>query len=368
MSILGEIDAETRTVLEQFGFEEERFEALRARVADGRLGPGTNAVDGDVEPLAAGDVLGLPQPGDDAAARAAGEAALGEGELGIVVLTGGMATRFGGTVKGLVEVFDGRSFLELKLAQAAAAGREAGKEVPVALMTSFATDGAVRAFVAEHGLGDPLVFSQSVSLRLERDGSLFRDETGRVSPYSPGHGDLLEWLMRSGTRERLQERGVRHVLVSNVDNLGARVDPVVLGAHLRAGRPVTAEVVSTSADPGGAPARVDGAPQILESPRFPAGFDRTRLGYGNVNTLTIDLDVLDRLYDLTWLYVEKEVSGRPAVQLERVYHELTRFAPTTFLEVPATGARGRFVPVKTPEDLEQGRDALRELAQAPPVD
>ncbi len=174
--------------------------------------------------------------------------------------------------------------------------------------------------------------------------------------------------MRSGTRDRLLAEGVRHVLVSNVDNLGARVDPAVLGAHLRSGRAVTAEVVATTSDPGGAPVRLDGSPQILESPRFPPGVDRTRLGYGNVNTLTIDLAVLDRLYDLTWLYVRKEVDGRAAVQLERVYHELTRFVPATFLEVPATGPQGRFVPVKTPEDLDQSREALRELAQAPPVD
>ncbi len=368
MSVLAEIDAESRTVLERFGFDEERFAGLQARVAGGSLGPGTNVVAGTVEPPARGDVVRLANPEEAAGERAAGEAALRAGELGIVVLTGGMATRFRGVVKGLVEVFDGRTFLDLKLAQAEGVAARTRADVPVALMTSFATDEAVRAAVAGRGPAEPVVFSQSVSLRLEPDGSLFRDDAGRVSPYSPGHGDFLEWFVRSGTRDRLRERGVRHVLVSNVDNLGAKVDPAVLGAHLGAGRAVTAEVVATEGDPGGAPVRVDGKPQLLESPRFPASFDRSRLGYGNVNTLTLDLDVLDRVYDLTWLYVRKEVDGRPAVQLERVYHEISRFVPTTFLRVPATGPRGRFVPVKTPEDLEEGREALRELAQPPAVD
>jgi UTP--glucose-1-phosphate uridylyltransferase len=38
----------------------------------------------------------------------------------------------------------------------------------------------------------------------------------------------------SGVIEALPARGVEHVLVSNVDNLGATLDPLVLGAHLEA--------------------------------------------------------------------------------------------------------------------------------------
>jgi UTP--glucose-1-phosphate uridylyltransferase len=154
------------------------------------------------------------------------------------------------------------------------------------------------------------------------------------------------------------------VLVSNVDNLGARVDPAVLGVHRLSGRPVTAEVVAKRRDSGGAPARVDGRLQLVEGLCFPPDFDQNTIPVFNVNTLTVDLDALDREFDLTWLYVEKTVEGRPAVQLERLYHEVTRFLPTTYLEVPRSGPRGRFFPVKTPEDLEDARDALRELVAA----
>jgi len=75
----------------------------------------------------------------------------------------------------------------------------------------------------------------------------------------------------------------------------------------------------------------------------------------------IDVDVLERRYPLTWLYVEKDVEGRKAVQLERLVNELSAFLPTTYLLVPREGPRSRFVPVKTPEDLEQARPQLREL-------
>jgi UTP--glucose-1-phosphate uridylyltransferase len=337
-------------------------------VADGSLSEASNAVAGRVEAPRPGEVASLPERGADRDERAAGLDALRAGELAIVVLTGGMATRFGGVVKGTVEAVDGKSFLELKLAQAAEVAAALETEIPAALMTSFATDQAAREFVRARRLPEPLFFSQSVSLRLEPDGSLFRGEDGRVSLYSPGHGGFLEAFRRSGALDRLRGRGVRTVMVSNVDNLGARVDPAVLGAHLLAGRPVTAEVAAKAGDAGGAPARVNGRLQLLESPRFPPDFDQGSISVFNVNTLTIELDVLDRDYDLTWLYVEKTVAGRPVVQFEQVFHELTAFVPATFLEVPRSGPRGRFFPVKTPEDLEREREALRELVAASTLD
>jgi UTP--glucose-1-phosphate uridylyltransferase len=364
MSLLDELDAESRATLARFGFDEDLFLELRGRVADGSLSSASNVVAGVVEPPREDDLVTLPARAEAAEARAAGLEALTRGEVAIVVLAGGMATRFGGVVKATVEAVDGRSFLELKLAQSAEVAAALETEIPVALMTSFATDETVRSFVTAQGVGDPLVFSQSASLRLDPEGGLFRGDDGRVSLYSPGHGDFLGVFRASGTLAGLRERGVRTVVVSNVDNLGARVDPAVLGMHRLAARPVTAEVVPKAGDTGGAPARVDGQLQLLEAPRFPPGFDQGSIPVFNVNTLTFELDALDREYDLTWLHVEREVDGRPAVQLERLFHEITRFVPTTYLEVPRSGPRGRFFPVKTPEDLERAREELRELVAA----
>jgi UTP--glucose-1-phosphate uridylyltransferase len=154
------------------------------------------------------------------------------------------------------------------------------------------------------------------------------------------------------------------VTISNVDNLGARVDPAVVGAHILGGRPVTSEVARKEGDLGGAPVRVDGRLQLLEGPRFPPSFDQDLVWVFNTNTALFDIDALDEEYDLTWLYVRKDVGGREAVQLERVYHEISAFVPTQYLEVPRRGPRGRFSPIKTPADLERAQDDLRELVAA----
>lgn len=360
-------DRETAVVLERFGFDEPLFEVLRARVADGELSSESNVIRGSIEPPRAGDVTSLPAPGDAdyEDTREAGFDALRRGEVAQVVLAGGMATRFGGVVKAVLAAVDGMSFLEAKLMQTAALEREVGLTVPVALMTSFATDAAIRDHVAERDLGDPLVFHQFVSLRLEESGELFRDKEGNVSLYAPGHGDLFPALRRSGTLDALRDRGVRYVTVSNVDNLGARVDPVVVGSHIVSGMRLTCEVARKEGDMGGAPVRTDGRLQLVEGPRFPADFDQDRAPVFNTNTALFHIDVLDAEYDLSWLYVLKEVEGRGAVQLERLYHEVTAFVEAEYLEVPRRGPRGRFLPIKTPADLQQAEGDLRELVSAP---
>ena len=61
---------------------------------------------------------------------------------------------------------------------------------------------------------------------------------------------------------------------------------------------------------------------------------------------------LDRDFDLGWYFVEKEVEGRKAVQVEHLIGEMTAHLSTNFLQVRRSGSRSRFLPVKTPEDLQ----------------
>jgi UTP--glucose-1-phosphate uridylyltransferase len=369
-SLLEDLDQDTSRVLSSYRFDEDEFLRLQSRVCDGSISPASNVVRGRVEAPLPEDIVRLPEPGEPGydEARAVGMEILRAGGAASVALNGGMATRFGGVVKGVVEAVDGRSFLELKLVQAARLADAVGATVPVAVMNSFATDRPTREFLAERGIGEPRYFAQSVSLRLEVDCGLFRTKDGKPSLYSPGHGDFLLAFRRSGTLDALRSAGVRHVMVSNVDNIPARLDPVVLGAHARAGRPMTAEVVRNTGDPGGAPARVDDRMMILESMRFPSGFDHSRLPVTNANTVTFDIDALDRDFELTWLYVQKTVEDRTAVQLEHLYHEASAVLPTTYLQVPADGPHGRFLPVKRPDDLAAARDQLRALMARPALD
>ena len=367
--ILDEVDPESRAILEQHGFEAPVFERLRSALRDGSLAERGNVVRGVVEPPRPSDLTQLPAPGEPGLeeALAAGTEALRDGTIAMVVLAGGMATRFGGGVKAVAEAVDGRSFLDIKLRETERLGRNLGVEIPVALMTSFATDAVVREHVSERGLGRPLWFCQSAAPRLRPDGSVFVGADGKASLYGPGHGDVLFALRTSGTLAELERRGVRSIVVSNVDNLGARLDPVVVGKHVLAGTPLTVEVVAKGNDTGGAPARVDGRPQLLEAMRFPHGFDQSRIPVFNTNTSLIGVEALSGSVDLTWLVVEKSVEDQRVVQFERLYHELSAWVPTTFLVVPRHGATSRFLPVKEPADLAGVQPLLRKMLASPPA-
>ncbi|MGE0545195.1 MAG: UTP--glucose-1-phosphate uridylyltransferase [Dehalococcoidia bacterium] len=363
------IDQGMWDVLQRYGFDEAQLLRLQSDVREGRLSAERNRVTGRVEPPAEGDVISLPAMGEQRRQEAydAGSAAIRDGAVAMAVLNGGMATRFGGVVKGIVEAVDGRSFLEWKLIDANRTASALGGRVPCVIMNSFATEPATREYLAtararEPTIAQPIQFSQYVSLRLNRDGSLFLEEDGWPSLYAPGHGDFLIALRRSGTLRLLQGHGIRYVMLSNVDNLGARIDPVVIGAHVLNARPITVEVAPKAAgDAGGAPARVNGRMMHVEGFRFPPDFDQDSIPVFNTNSFVFDLDALDQEFPLSWFYVEKSIDGQAAVQLERLVNELTSFLPSTFLTVPRAGLHGRFFPVKAPEDLEAGRPALRAM-------
>lgn len=361
--ILDEVDPATRSVLERYAFDAETFERLRAALISGALAPGADVVSGTVEPLEPDDLTLMPVAGtpsfDDAVA--AGSDALRAGSIATVVLAGGMATRFGGGVKGVTDAIDGRSFLELKLGETRRLAATLDCAIPETLMTSFATDEAVAAHLAERALGDPLRFVQPAAPRLRPDGSLFLDADGKPSLYGQGHGDLFVTMRRSGVLAALVEAGIRSVIVSNVDNLAARVDPAIVGMHVLGGTPLTVEVVPKDHDTGGAPARVGGVPRLLEAMQFPPEFDQDLVPVFNTNTSLITVEALGDPFELTWLVAEKRVDGEPVIQFERLYHELSAHVPTTYLVVPRSGPRGRFLPVKEPADLEAIQPRLREL-------
>ena len=326
----------------------------------GELGDAQNRIKGKVEPPDEGDLQALPPLGGDVrrALTDRGEEAMRRGEVGAVILAGGMATRFGGVVKAAVEVLDGQSFLELKLRDIAAVAERADATIPVYLMTSFATDDEIRR------MAEPLstarcpitTFPQFISLRVSPDGELFRDGEGKLSAHAPGHGDLTFALRRSGILKRFREAGGRVLMMSNVDNLTATLDPAVIGAHLESGAALTAEMAPKEpGDKGGAPARVDGKAQIVEAFRFPEDFDQESIPVFNTNTFVLDAEAIDADFPLTWFAVKKTVDGKPAVQFERLVGELTAFLDPAFLRVERHGPDARFQPIKTPDDMDKVR-------------
>jgi UTP--glucose-1-phosphate uridylyltransferase len=334
-----------------------------------------NSVKGEVTPPRAGEIGTLPDATTNAAEharlRSVGEQAMRRGELAFCTMAGGMATRMGGIVKALAEVVDGRSFLSMRLAENRTASTLAGRPVPLWLMTSEATHDAIEAALRDAHAPDHVAgFMQDLSLRLAPDGSLFRYADGAPSTYATGHGDLVDALRRSKLVDRFLAAGGKYVWIVNVDNLGASVDPVLLGrfvesASAKLARDVQCEVCRKEGDKGGIPVHAEGKLQVLEEFRLPPGFDPTSVNVFNTNTFLVRAEPLAKK-ELTWTYfeVEKKVDGRTAIQFERLLQELTAQMPTTYVEVPRDGAASRFLPVKDFDELAKRRATIEVVARA----
>ncbi|WP_394835316.1 UTP--glucose-1-phosphate uridylyltransferase [Pendulispora rubella] len=385
---LDTIDPDVRAKLARAGFDAARLLDLAKDLGQGTAAERRdkrNRVPGPVEPPSEDEIWAIPPLSSDGEGAAPSERhrelealgleALKKGELAFAVLAGGMATRMGGVVKALVEALPGHTFLDVRLRENRLWSARAGKPVPLWLMTSDATDEPTRQALAAHRAdeGDAHVktFLQDLGPRLTPDGHLFHGDDGRPSLYSPGHGDLVDALRRSGLLRDFLAAGGRYVWIANLDNLGATIDPVLLGLFIEnhaAGQRVDVMCEVTDKDPGdrgGIPVHALGKLQVLEEFRLPRDFDASRVSVFNTNTFLVSAEALQTA-DIAWNWfeVEKNVDGKPAIQFERLLQELTGAMRAAYVRVPRRGAASRFLPVKDREELEARRNTILEVARS----
>ncbi|MBX3186043.1 MAG: UTP--glucose-1-phosphate uridylyltransferase [Labilithrix sp.] len=371
---LASLDPELARRLAQAGFDEARFLDLAATLNEGDAEARRrtrNIVKGKVEAPRPGEIEALPPEGspEREALKARGERAMQNGELAFCTMAGGMATRMGGIVKALAEVMPGHTFLSMRLAENATASRRAGRPVPLWLMTSDATHAPIVSALAAAGAPRHVAaFQQNLSLRLDPDGGLFIGDDGKPSEHATGHGDLVDALRRSKLLDAFVNGGGKYVWITNVDNLGASIDPALLGhflASVENGIDVQTEVCRKEGDKGGIPVHAEGKLQVLEEFRLPPDFDPATVDVFNTNTFLVRAEPLLRA-PLTWTYfeVEKKVDGRPAIQFERLLQEITAQMPSRYVEVPRDGAASRFLPVKDFDELAKRRPTIEVVARA----
>lgn len=283
-------------------------------------------------------------------------------------LNGGLGTGMGlERAKSLLVVKDGLTFLDIIARQAAAAG------VPLLLMNSFSTRADSLASLAAHPLPDrglPPDFLQHKVPKVLVDG--LRPAAWPPDPAlawcPPGHGDLYTALQTSGALDRLLAAGFRWAFVSNADNLGATVDPVILGHVAASGAPLVMEAADrTPADRKGGHLALgrDGRLLLRELAQCPAADeaafqDIARHRYFNTNTLWLDLRAVDAA-----LRERGGILGLPLIRNRKPLDPRDPGSPAVYQLETAMGAaialfpgaaalrvtRERFAPIKHTSDL-----------------
>jgi len=250
-------------------------------------------------------------------------------------------------------------------------------------MNSFATKRDTAQHLTVNGCfgfepGAIAQFDQSISIRLTEQGDPFLGGDGKARYYAPGHGEFFQRLHRSGLYERLLEQGVRYLTFSNIDNLGATVDPLLLGMHVTSRCDMTVEVIKKTKningqwDVGGAPLVLGGSLQVVEGFRIPTSVPSGRLPDFQTNNMYFTLEALRDPPVLPRYMVNKKVEGRSSIAFEAVTCEASGvkraggnpWLTLNLVRVPRSGVRGRFFPVKAQEDLEMIREALKERLES----
>lgn len=293
----------------------------------------------------------------------------------LLKLNGGLGTGMGlEKAKSLLPVRKGETFLDLIVRQVLAARKRTGAPLRFLLMNSFSTSADTLAHLARYPeLGDPRALELMQNKVPKIDAATLAPVVWPSDPdlewCPPGHGDIYPAILGSGLLRRLLDEGVRYLFVSNSDNLGATLDPALLGWFAASGKPFVMEVTArTAADRKGGHLAVraaDGRLLLRESAQCPdadldAFQDIERHRFFNTNNLWLRLDALE---------AELEKNGGllplPVIRNTKTVDPRDKKSPAVFQLETAMGAaiecfegagavvvpRTRFAPVKTTADL-----------------
>ena len=344
-------------LLSESGFDAQFHEQIRADLRAGRIGLAQNRLPPttEIEDVRETDVCDLPQAkARHASWRDTGRDALANGELAVVTLAAGAASRWtqgAGVVKSLHPFcrLDGRhrTFLEVHLAKSRRISSLAGTPIPHIFTTSYLTHAPISRFLDHCNRYDypgPVLLSPGRSVgwrmipmqrdlrfaweerpqqRLDEQQQKVREslhqalinwavDSGEGTDYTDnlplqcmhpvGHWYEVPNMLRNGVLcELLAERPeLRTLLLHNIDTTGADPDPVLLGLHRESGAALTFEVITRRLeDRGGGLARVDGRVRLVEGLAIPREELEFRLSYYNSMTTWIDIDRLLEAFGLS---------------------------------------------------------------------
>jgi len=342
-------------LLEDLGFNPEQHELIRNDLKSGRISLSKNRLPAnttvkDPEPTELAEQSKL----NDEKLIETGRLALHNGEVAIVTLAGGVGSRWtkgAGVVKSLnpFAKLSGkhRNFVEIHLAKTCKANAEFRTRLQHVFTSSYLThepiDSFLKDYKSRHNNADVYISpGKVIGLRLlptERDLRFLWEEMPQQQLDEQSqkvmqslHAALINWAKSSGEAEDYRDNlpsqcihpvghwyevpnlflngtlrqlikenpGLKHLMVHNIDTLGASLDPALLGYHIQQQSGMTAEVITRRLDDrGGGLAQVNGQLRLVEGLALPDEKIEFNLSYYSTNTFWINIDKLLSVFGLT---------------------------------------------------------------------
>lgn len=235
------------------------------------------------------------------------------GKVAAFTVAGGQGTRLGfDGPKGTVTISPvrGKTLFQLFAEMIKAAGTKYGVSVPWYIMTSPANHEETLRFLGKHeffGLpeSDISLFAQAMLPAFDAAGRIFLEDKHRIALGPDGHGGSLRALVKSGSLEDMQARGVEVISYFQVDNpLVKPFDPLFIGLHAETGSQMSIKVTPKADDLErvGNVCIHDGKVTVIEYSNFPeelahavnANGDR-KFDAGNLAIHLLNVDFVDRI-------------------------------------------------------------------------
>jgi UDP-N-acetylglucosamine/UDP-N-acetylgalactosamine diphosphorylase len=267
-----------------------------------------------IEPV---DVVPLPthERPDAREAWDAGEQALRDGRVGIVLVAGGQGTRLGFPgPKGTFPIgpATGRTLFEYHADRIHYAQDRYGCRLPWYIMVGETNEAATRDyFEANEYLGlDPThihFFKQAMMPSVGEDGRILLESKSRVAMNPNGHGGCIPALVDNGILDDARNHGIDLLSYFQVDNWAVKLaDPFFIGYHLRGDGQMSSKVKrkATPRESSGVFCLCDGNVRVIEYTEldiYPTLLDTDDDGNllhyaANAGIHILDVDFVDRVY------------------------------------------------------------------------
>jgi UTP--glucose-1-phosphate uridylyltransferase len=291
-----------------------------------------------------------------------GKKHLKESKFAYFTMAGGISTSMGGCSKAILKAKKNLTFLEIKLKHIRYIQKKYSCKIPFIIMTNKETNNSIQEFLQKQDRLkniDLITIVQPITIRFEEitNGLRVAKLNDGNTSYAPGgHYDAL--ILLKEIKKELYEREIKTIYLNNIDNLGATIEPLLIGMHLQKESKFTPEIARKELnDKGGTFAKIKEELRLLEGPMVPDDYkekfnDTNTNKYFNTNLIYMDITILNDFDEIdkkvpTFIN-KKNIDGKEMIGFEAAIGLIFGIKKSTLIKVER---QKRFLPIKYLSDL-----------------